>query len=130
MSIDLSSLDSQWQETKSDVRVKPPVGAFTAVIKHGKVFESKSGRPCMVLNMDADGVVIDKLYVLDSPHQMKFLKDDLARFGIVLPQLSKIEDVIPSLIGRRVKGAVVEKGEYLNVYINDVLAESPDAVPF
>lgn len=117
-----------------------PEGRYNCEISMASMFESKDGRTFFKITFrpiegECKDMFAEKIYSLDNPERMAFLKQDLVALGHGIQKLSQLPSIVDALRGVQQKVQVKKKGEYTNYYFNGKPAPVPSAdvkteVPF
>lgn len=113
-------------------------GQYVLRVKDGEVFKSKDGRIYLKLNLqvsegESTGLTVSKLYALDAPEKLGWLKKDMFTMGVMVQKLSQLHEQITKIIGLALVVEVKLNGKYTNYYINGRAAPKAtddDGVPF
>ena len=115
-------------------RFKPvPDGTYVCAVDRIEFKTSKSGNPYLswVLIVDSgvhEGRWLFKRNMLANAQNMKFLKQDVAACGIDLPD--KLSDLkLESFLDLKVKISKKTKGDFENIYIDNLISKAKDSTP-
>ena len=133
--------DKQSQDAWDSAEVKAPKGQdnglppgkYVCRVSFPEIFTSKDGRNFAKISLVCDEGTSVKLYGLDDPSKLKFIKQDLATMGVMCGKLNDLPKAWQTLSGKMVDVSVVQKGEYKNIYINGLAKASTEDkkdVPF
>lgn len=140
----LKKLSGVWKKAKEEAEQAPtfaslPEGRYLWQVTDAELNTSKGGRFQMYIELtvregDQSGDTCRKYWGLDKVEHLKYLIQDLARLGY---DVENPEEDLPAVVADlckkkpQVRGRVVVKGEYLNVYLDKVVRseEEEEAAP-
>lgn len=117
-------------EVKGGAKGDLPEGDYNVTVSAVEIFKSKDERlffklVLMVMDGDMGGATVNKIYSLDNPERLGFLKSDLMTCGLHLKKFSELPKKMTDIEGVCLKVHAKKKGQYTNYYINGKL--SPEA---
>ncbi len=131
---DLKKLDDVWRDIEVDaegnVFEDVPDGRYQARIDDVYVHRSKNSSRLQIawnLVITSGQYANRHLYRytgLETPDNLKFLKQDLFRCGLEVPKLSDLPRQLPKLRDYVIEVQVKTKGEYQNIYINKLVSKA------
>ncbi len=104
-----------------------PDGQYNTVIDRALVKQSKrSNRPMLEITLKILGPTHAKrllwlTHMLDREQGYPYLKADLELLGVNIATLTELPDRLEDVIGLRVKVTVKNKGEFSNIYLNELI---------
>lgn len=138
--INLDAMNGDWDKAEGKDGVKLDDGKYEVLVSDASVFESQAGRAFFKMELTVcggpcDTMSVDKLYVLDDPKKLSFLKKDLETMGIFLSKLSELPGKVEDIKGLKLNLTAKENKGYKNYYINGLISEKmeskkADGVPF
>lgn len=135
---DLKKLQKEWEVAeKRESEFKPiPDGKYLAIIKEGVFEYSKNNRPQIVWSFEiADGKYkgrkLKKFDGLETKENIEWLKGTMFVLGITIPKkITNLPKALDKFFSENKKVCVdiniVTKGEYANVFVNNLSTLSTD----
>jgi hypothetical protein len=135
----LQQFDNDYEKAPAEgAKIELPPGRYVMNVVKGEVFESKEGRLFLRLDLgvmegDMSGVIVSKLFTLDDPSRLSWLKKDMFTLGIMVQKLSELPAALSKITDQALMVEVKQNGKYTNYYINGKAAPKADGgkdVPF
>jgi hypothetical protein len=128
----LSKLAKIWSKTEARTGGIVPVGTYAVEIKAVKIEDGKNGSPKLhwtfeVADGDYEGKKIPKWDNLETDNNLAFVKGAMQALGLEIPDdIEDLEEALQEAVGLSCEVRVVEKDEYINVYIQRLLDGDDD----
>lgn len=133
----LSEMDDVWKDTEPAAGGdfdNLPDGDYQVLVDRAEIRESQKGNLMLEWTMKVTGPTHERRLVwrrnmLMSDKNIAFLKRDLATCGVALEKLSDLPAQLDELLDLRLAIALKTKGEFQEVYINELIGSQPKKPP-
>ena len=133
---DLEEFDDDFGDASGDRTEHESVkdGNYTVDVESVELKRTKNtDRPMLawklrIVSPGSAGRVLFRNNVIATGKNMEFLKKDLYLCGLGIAKLSELPDHLEQLLDLRIKVRKVTKGEYENVYFQELVSADPEGV--
>lgn len=133
---DLAEFDEDFGSASGEGGTHEPVkdGTYTVDVEAVELKRTKNtDRPMLawmlrIVSPGNAGRVLFRNNVIATGKNMEYLKKDLYLCGLVIAKLSELPDHLEQLLDLRIKVRKVTKGEYENVYFQELVSAEPEVV--